>query len=90
MLIFLKIRLFGAGLFYADRLTYGWTDRHDEANGSISQFCESLKNFWRFNKIAYTFFSINALYFITIIPKHALKSSLKHVAAVAVICDEAW
>jgi len=45
MLIFLKIRLFGAGLFYADRLTYGWTDRHDEANGSISQFCESLKNF---------------------------------------------
>ena len=36
---FMKIRLVGAELFYADRLD-GWTDRSDKANSRFSQFCE--------------------------------------------------
>jgi hypothetical protein len=34
----MKIRLVGAELFYADGRTD--TDKHDEANGSFSQYCE--------------------------------------------------
>jgi hypothetical protein len=36
----MKIRLFEAG-FYADIRTDGQTDRHDEADSSVSQLCES-------------------------------------------------
>jgi hypothetical protein len=36
----MKIRLVGGEFFHADRRTDGRTDRHDEANSPLSQFCE--------------------------------------------------
>jgi hypothetical protein len=35
-----KIRPVGAELFYVDGDTDRWTDRHEEANSQILQFCE--------------------------------------------------
>ena len=37
---FIKIRPVGAELSHADRRTVGRTDRHDEANSRLSQFCD--------------------------------------------------
>jgi hypothetical protein len=51
----MKIRPMGAQLFHADRQTEGrmdgWTDRHDEANNSVSQFFESGHK-WSIKKIS--------------------------------------
>jgi hypothetical protein len=38
---FMKIRPVKAELFHEDGQTERQTDRHDEANNSFSQFCES-------------------------------------------------
>jgi len=44
ILKFHEIRPVGAELFHTgrERRTDGQTDRHDEANSSFSQFCESV------------------------------------------------
>jgi hypothetical protein len=39
----MKLRPVGCDLFHADGRAGGRTDRHDEANSSFSQFCESAK-----------------------------------------------
>ena len=44
MSYFIKIRSLGAELFYVDKKKDGRTDRHDEANSHISQFCKRAKN----------------------------------------------
>jgi len=49
----MKTHSVGGDLFDACRLTGGWTDRHDEANSSFSQFCRfaerlSISSIWHF------------------------------------------
>jgi hypothetical protein len=45
----MKIHQMGAELFHAEVRTEGQTDRHDEANSSISQFYERAEKFMNLN-----------------------------------------